>query len=472
MEIHELNNFSGTPSSGDYLATDNGADTTKISMEELFAPLNERIDNIIAGPASSAQEVIDAREGADGTVYNSLGAAIRTPFTTTPNCKTILPTTFNRTLAKVNMSCIIAANSNNWNDLPSGVTAGTFFNYIYDTSGKYAVQMVVAYPTRKMFSRIVNYSSGSVAQPWKEYVSDVDKICHFQNANPADYSNKLTNVTDSISFTAGPNSAWEDKPSSTGIVFVFRYADIYVMQLFFKYPSLGVLARIVDSSTHTAATDWTPLSAGDYDTIWYALGDSITAGSYSNDEGQGVVVTDAEWSYPRRIERNRKCTVHNLGVPGMAITEMASQVSQVGSDATLVTITGGANDYYLKTLPLGDPSDALSYNTVCGAIKSIITSIANTAPNARIVLISPLIIKYGTINTKWSMNYASTAGFTYQELSDAMKAIAEYYNIEFVDGTHSGPTNILNISNVQKDGVHPTIAFYNSIANWLESKLF
>lgn len=80
MQIHELNNFNGTPGASDYLATDNGVDTSKISIKAITDPLNARIDNIIAGPASSAQEVIDARLGADGVTYGSLGAAIRTQF--------------------------------------------------------------------------------------------------------------------------------------------------------------------------------------------------------------------------------------------------------------------------------------------------------------------------------------------------------------------------------------------------------
>ena len=77
MQIHELNTFSGTPGANDYFATDNGADTSKISAENLLAPLNERIDNIIAGPAPSAEEIVDARLGADGVTYPSLGDAIR-----------------------------------------------------------------------------------------------------------------------------------------------------------------------------------------------------------------------------------------------------------------------------------------------------------------------------------------------------------------------------------------------------------
>lgn len=80
MDIHELNTFSGTLGASDYLATDNGDDTSKVSVQTLLAPLNARIDNIIAGPTSSAEEVVDARLGATelrSTNYPSLGEAVR-----------------------------------------------------------------------------------------------------------------------------------------------------------------------------------------------------------------------------------------------------------------------------------------------------------------------------------------------------------------------------------------------------------
>lgn len=81
MQIHELNNFTGTLGSGAYLAIDDGTDTGKISSQGLLAATEARIDNIIAGPAPSAEEIVDARLGADGVTYNSLGTAIRTQVT-------------------------------------------------------------------------------------------------------------------------------------------------------------------------------------------------------------------------------------------------------------------------------------------------------------------------------------------------------------------------------------------------------
>lgn len=81
MQIHELNDFAGTLGSGAYLAIDNGTDTGKISSEGLLAATEARIDNIIAGPAPSAEEIVDARLGADGVTYPTLGDAIRDQFT-------------------------------------------------------------------------------------------------------------------------------------------------------------------------------------------------------------------------------------------------------------------------------------------------------------------------------------------------------------------------------------------------------
>ena len=77
MQIHELNNFAGTLGAGAYLAVDDGNDTGKLSTQQLLAATEARIDNIIAGPAPSAEEIVDARYGADGETYPSLGDAIR-----------------------------------------------------------------------------------------------------------------------------------------------------------------------------------------------------------------------------------------------------------------------------------------------------------------------------------------------------------------------------------------------------------
>lgn len=84
MQIHELNNFNGNLGSSTFAVVDNGSDTGKVSIPKLIEAAteaidaaNERIDNIIAGPAPSDAEIVDARLGANGKTYSSLGNAIR-----------------------------------------------------------------------------------------------------------------------------------------------------------------------------------------------------------------------------------------------------------------------------------------------------------------------------------------------------------------------------------------------------------
>lgn len=77
MQIHELNSYTGALDAGAYLAVDNGSDTGKVAVKSITDPVNERIDQIIAGDAPSAAEIIDARLGGDGVTYDSLGDAIR-----------------------------------------------------------------------------------------------------------------------------------------------------------------------------------------------------------------------------------------------------------------------------------------------------------------------------------------------------------------------------------------------------------
>lgn len=88
MQIHELNNYTGSLNGSAFVAVDNGSDTGKVSVPQILETVNEtieevnaRVDNIIAGgDAPSEAEILDARHGATvlgGFNYKSLGNAIR-----------------------------------------------------------------------------------------------------------------------------------------------------------------------------------------------------------------------------------------------------------------------------------------------------------------------------------------------------------------------------------------------------------
>ena len=85
MQIHELNGYTGALDDA-FIAADNGSDTGRKKIKDITDPLNARIDNIIAGgTAPSAAEVTDARLGANGITYASLGDAIRSQITDANN---------------------------------------------------------------------------------------------------------------------------------------------------------------------------------------------------------------------------------------------------------------------------------------------------------------------------------------------------------------------------------------------------
>ena len=380
-------------------------------------------------------------------------------------------TDYDRKLSKIATPGFFAVSSTTaWDDTPSSDFVGLVVNFVYTSAT--ALQLAYKYKANQyyLYMRFVNPTTGAVyLQGWKQI--DGTQAQNWEQVDPTTYSNSLARINHSmVTSLANAGSDWNDLPSGmiTGYFSVKWYGYAYVQE-FINYPDMRIYQRVCAGGN--ALTDWIPLSGGQNDTVYYALGDSITSGSYSNDDGEGIVATNAPWSYPNRIARKYGCVVHNLGVPGAPITQFGTQASLVQSDATLVTITGGANDYS-GNIPLGTHSSSVGTSTVCGALKSAIQTIANTAPNARIVLISPMLIKRGTVNTKWSLNYTGSAGFTYAELANAMKDIADDYNLEFVDGTRQGPVNILNISSAEKDNTHPTKDFYNAIANWVGSKLF
>ncbi len=82
MQIHELNYFNGDLDNA-FMVADDGSDTGKVTRAQVVKNVsdgidlaNARIDNLISGVTVDS-EVIDARVGANGKTYPSLGAAIR-----------------------------------------------------------------------------------------------------------------------------------------------------------------------------------------------------------------------------------------------------------------------------------------------------------------------------------------------------------------------------------------------------------
>ena len=206
---------------------------------------------------------------------------------------------------------------------------------------------------------------------------------------------------------------------------------------------------------------------------WYALGDSITYGTYSIIGGsQGAGHTDK--NYVSLIAKYNGYNVTNLGEGGMGYLHTGNTTGKTAkdivdensfADADLITIALGVNDW--GHFNFGTVSDATA-NTVCGSLKYCIETIMTKRPLCKLIVISPFnnFRHGGTYSTDYALGYNRGFG-TLQDLIDSIESVCNYYNVQFLDVTNTGAINRQNISTVLGDGLHPTIEGYGLIAKVL-----
>ena len=145
---------------------------------------------------------------------------------------------------------------------------------------------------------------------------------------------------------------------------------------------------------------------------WVLLGDSITA--------QGKFIA------PAKDELNIGSTL-NLGVGGLTLSDNGNSgmcyndyLSQIPSDAYLITVMGGTNDFS-QNIPLGDysSSDKREY---CGALNYIIDYITENYPQSRLVMLAPpLGVNWGYFpNTDGVLNGLGISTIDYANACEAV----------------------------------------------------
>ena len=116
-------------------------------------------------------------------------------------------------------------------------------------------------------------------------------------------------------------------------------------------------------------------------------------------------------------------------------------------------------------------SDAPSSNTVCAGLKYIIETVMNTSPTLSIIGILPLNRSdYGTASSNWAYGTANTAGYTLNQLCDALKTIYESYGIPVIDNRQS-VFQKLNVDSLLGDGLHPNLDGYRKLSQHLGGEI-
>lgn len=204
------------------------------------------------------------------------------------------------------------------------------------------------------------------------------------------------------------------------------------------------------------------------------LGDSIT---------EGVGTTKPENRYFEIIANNTGAICKGFGISGTRIAKQLnpsdestfdkwfnSRVEKLDSDADIVVVFGGTNDYGHGDAPLGNIDDMVE-DTFYGALNVLYTNLLNKYPFGRIIVITPthrldehrLINEYGIRNAGDLPKYVSI-----------IKEVAQKYSIPIID-FYSELGISPEIESQRKaympDGLHPSDEGNKKMAEFFISKI-
>lgn len=157
------------------------------------------------------------------------------------------------------------------------------------------------------------------------------------------------------------------------------------------------------------------------------LGDSITAGFWA---------ATKEASYVGRFQAQYpNATIRNYGVGGSCISntcvwgveDMRTRAKRMESDAELIVIFGGTNDFHCMT-PLGTP-DERNEGTFYGAYNLLLDDLFIRYPNTKIVLCTPL----PRFDETWPERDGRVRVAPLKAYVDIVKDIAQRYSLPVVD---------------------------------------
>jgi len=190
------------------------------------------------------------------------------------------------------------------------------------------------------------------------------------------------------------------------------------------------------------------------------LGDSITEGSLASDYSKSFVSV---------FQKETGLEVYGLGIGGTRFAYQKrpsigdlkfdrffeSRLYEIPSDADVIVVFGGTNDYGHGDASFGLDDDETIY-TFCGALNSIMTKLKIIFPNAQLIFATPL---RRMEEDKESLN---AYGFSHQgtllDYRNAIIRIASKHNIPVLDLYTIypvDPTTQENRNKYMPDGLHP-----------------
>jgi len=192
------------------------------------------------------------------------------------------------------------------------------------------------------------------------------------------------------------------------------------------------------------------------------LGDSIT---------EGVGASSYENCYFSKFAAKTGAVCRNYGISGTRIArkkipsakprydlDFPSRVAEMDSDADVVIVFGGTNDYGHGDAPLGVASDRTVWSFY-GALHVLYDSLLERFPKAKIVILTPMVRK-DEINGE----------LVFPPFVDAVRQVAGEYRFPILDMYADFPVDLHDDENRKRyltDGLHPSDEGHEMLADFL-----
>jgi lysophospholipase L1-like esterase len=244
-------------------------------------------------------------------------------------------------------------------------------------------------------------------------------------------------------------------PSTASVL----YATTATLEHNIPYPASIITKKAVDSSLANAVSNITVVSkwAGK---VWDAMGDSIT------DKNN----VSATLKYGEIVASKVGCTINNYGIGGTGLLTdganpylaMYKRITDMNTNADLITVFGGTNDWDADLFPLGIFGDAPadSPTTIYGCLDLMCRSLITRFPTKIIAFFTPL--------PRNNNRAAKTQGYTLDDLSNAIIKVCGKYSIPVLDLYHNSnmyPENANFRAALMTDGLHPNDAGHLILAD-------
>ena len=353
-------------------------------------------------------------------------------------------------------------------DLNSG---GTLFNF---TSGNNIMTQIIVDNSGYRWYRLGSGDFVKIGVPFSDIINLLTKYYKDNgsiNTSTFEESNKIG----SYNFPTSLLTNITDKPNGLtrgGVLFNFNTGANAKGQLI-----LDVLGRMWFRFGNEPFTRIT----NERDVVWYAMGDSITQGFYSEN---GEIAGPTNDNIVTNIAKLNGYNFTNYAEGGSGYVHKATVLSKLNArekadtinfaNCDLVTLAFGVNDWHYNC-KIGTVEDDFNVinDTMCANMKYCINKIMSDNPLCKIIVLTPFnCSKYGgDFNSNWGLGTSLETSGTLQNVIDKIIEVCDYYGLEYIDQSKISIVNRINTPIIMNDGIHPTLESFKVIAKDLASKI-